>query len=157
MNSGSGQSSMDKLKAKNMPLAIQQAMQEEQQEEQTEQEIPMVQISAEEWMKLNEAVRRMEALSAQLSAQKADLKASAESYATVMKKAAQEQTEASAKAIRKIANEATEQVGKASERASEVIDRRIHRDEAIWFLRLALTFIPTILIFLLWVYVGLQM
>ena len=117
----------------------------------------MVQISAEEWMRLSETIRRMEALSAQLSAQKADLKASAESYATVMKKAAQEQTEASAKAIRKIANEATEQVGKASEKASEVIDRRIHRDEAIGFLRLAPTFIPTILIFLLWVYVGLRM
>ena len=48
MNSGSDQSSMDKLKAMNMPLAIQQAMQEEMQAEQTEQEIPMVQISAEE-------------------------------------------------------------------------------------------------------------
>ena len=157
MNSGSGQSSMDKLKAKNMPLAIQQAMQEEMQAEQTEQEIPMVQISVEEWMKLTEAVRRMEALSAQLSAQKTDLKASAESYATVMKKAAQEQTEASAKAIRKIANEATEQVGKASEKASRVIDRRIRRDEALWWLRLALTAIPMLLVLLLWVHVGLQM
>ena len=148
---------MDKLKAKKMPLAIQQAMQEEMQAEQTEQEIPMVQISAEEWMKLNEAVRRMEALSTQLSAQKADLKASAESYATVMKKAAQEQTEASAKAIRKIANEATEQVGKASEKAAEVIDRRIRRDEALWWLRLALTAVPMLLVLLLWVHVGLQM
>ena len=156
MNSGSGQSSMDKLKAMNMPLAIQQAMQEETAPEQmVEQEIPMVQISAEEWMKLNEAVRRMEALSAQLSAQKADLMASAESYATVMKKAAQEQTEASAKAIRKIANEATEQVGKASEKAAEVIDRRIRRDEALWWLRLALTAVPMLLVLLLWVHVGL--
>ena len=127
MNSGSGQSYMDKLKAKNIPPIIQ----EELLKEQTEQEIPMVQISAEEWMRLSETVRRMEALSAQLSAQKAALQASAESYATVMKKAAQERTEASAKAIRKIANEATEQVGKASERASEVIDRRIRRDEAL--------------------------
>ena len=153
MNSGSGQSYMDKLKAKNIPPMIQ----EELLEEQTEQEIPMVQISAEEWMKLTEAVRRMEALSAELSAQKADLKASAESYATVMKKAAQEQTEASAKAIRKIANEATEQVGKASEKAAEVIDRRIRRDEALWWLRLALTAVPMLLVLLLWVHVGLQM
>ena len=48
MNSGSGQSYMDKLKAKNIPPMIQ----EELLEEQTEQEIPMVQISAEEWMRL---------------------------------------------------------------------------------------------------------
>ena len=157
MNSGSGQSYMDKLKARNIPPALQEAMEETAPEQMVEQEIPMVQISAEEWMRLSETIRRMEALSAQLSAQKADLKASAESYAMVMKKAAQEQTEASAKVIRKIANEATEQVGKASEKASEVIDRRIHRDEAIGFLRLAPTFIPTILIFLLWVYVGLRM
>ena len=155
MNSGSGQSYMDKLKARNIPPALQEAMEETAPEQMVEQEIPMVQISAEEWMKLNEAVRRMEALSAQLSAQKADLKASAESYATVMKKAAQEQTEASAKVIRKIANEATEQVGKASERASEVIDRRIRRDEAIWWLRLALTAAPMLLVLLLWARVGL--
>ena len=153
MNSGSGQSYMDKLKARNIPPALQEAMEETA----PEQEIPMVQISAEEWMRLTETLHRMEALSADLTAQKADLKTSAESYATVMKKAAQEQTEASAKAIRKIANEATEQVGKASEKASEVIDKRIHRDEAIWFLRLAITFIPPILILLLWVYVGLRM
>ena len=157
MNSGSGQSYRDKLKARNIPPALQEAMEETAPEPKVEQEIPMVQISAEEWMKLNEAVRRMEALSAQLSAQKADLKASAESYATAMKKAAQEQTEASAKAIRKIANEATEQVGKASEKASRVIDRRIRRDEALWWLRLALTAIPMLLVLLLWVHVGLQM
>ena len=157
MNSGSGQSSMDKLKAMNMPLAIQQAMQEEQQEEQTEQEIPMVQISAEEWMRLSETIRRMEALSAQLSAQKADLKASAESYATVMKKAAEAQKEATEAALHKVTKEATEQVGKASEKASEVIDRRIRRDEALWWLRLALTAVPMLLVLLLWVHVGLGM
>jgi hypothetical protein len=148
---------MDKLKAMNMPLAIQRAMQEEMQAEQTEQEIPMVQISAEEWMKLNEAVRRMEALSAELSAQKAVLSSEASKYTEKMMRAAEEQKEAAEKALRKVTTEAAEQVGKASERASEVIDRRIRRDEAIWFLRLALTFIPTILIFLLWVYVGLRM
>ena len=148
---------MDKLKAMNMPLAIQQAMQEEQQEEQTEQEIPMVQISAEEWMKLTEAVRRMEALSAELSAQKADLKASAESYATVMKKAAEAQKEATETALYKVTTEAAEQVGKASERASEVIDRRIRRDEVLRWLRLALTAVPMLLVLLLWVHMGLQM
>ena len=157
MNSGSGQSSMDKLKAMNMPLAIQQAMQEEQQEEQTEQEIPMVQISAEEWMRLSETIRRMEALSAQLSAQKAVVASEASKYTEKMMRAAEEQKEATEKALRKVTTEAAEQVGKASARAPEVIDRRIRRDEAIWFLRLAITFIPPILILLLWVYVGLRM
>ena len=153
MNSGSGQSYMDKLKARNIPPALQEAMEETT----PEQEIPMVQISAEEWMRLSETVRRMEALSADLTAQKADLKTSAESYATVMKKAAEAQKEATEKALHKITREATEQVGKASEKAAEVIDRRIIRDEAIWWIRLALTALPTILVLLLWVYVGLQM
>ena len=75
MNSGSGQSYMDKLKARNIPQALQEAMEETA----PEQEIPMVQISAEEWMRLTETLHRMEALSADLTAQKADLKASAES------------------------------------------------------------------------------
>ena len=153
MNSGSGQSYMDKLKARNIPPALQEAMEETT----PEQEIPMVQISAEEWMRLTETLHRMEALSADLTAQKADLKTSAESYATVMKKAAEAQKEATEKALNKITREATEQVGKASVRATEVIDRRIRRDEAIWFLRLAITFIPPILILLLWVHVGLRM
>ena len=153
MNSGSGQSYMDKLKARNIPPALHEAMEETA----PEQEIPMVQISAEEWMRLTETLHRMEALSANLTAQKADLKTSAESYATVMKKAAEAQKEATEKALNKITGEAAEQVGKASARASEVIDRRIRRDEAIWFLRLAITFIPPILILLLWVYVGLRM
>ena len=117
----------------------------------------MVQISAEEWMRLTETVHRMEALSADLTAQKADLKTSAESYATVMKKAAEAQKEATEKALNKITREATEQVGKASVRATEVIDRRIRRDEALWWLRLALTAVPMLLVLLLWVRVGLGM
>ena len=153
MNSGSGQSYMDKLKARNIPPALQEAMEETA----PEQEIPMVQISAEEWMRLTETLHRMEALSADLTAQKADLKTSAESYATVMKKAAEAQKEATEKALDKITREATEQVGKASARASEVIDRRIRRDEALWWLRLALTAVPMLLVLLLWVHVGLQM
>ena len=151
MNSESGQSYMDKLKAKNIPPMIQ----EELMEEQTEQEIPMVQISAEEWMKLNEAVRRMEALSAELSAQKTVLSSEASRYTERMMKAAEAQKEATEAALHKVTKEATEQVGKASERASEVIDRRIRRDEALWWLRLALTALPTILVLLLWARVGL--
>ena len=157
MNSGSGQSYMDKLKARNIPPTLQEAMEETAPEQMVEQEIPMVQISAEEWMKLTEAVRRMEALSAELSAQKADLKTSAESYATVMKKAAEAQKETTETALHKVTKEAAEQVGKASARASEVIDRRIRRDEALWWRRLALTAVPMLLVLLLWVHVGLQM
>ena len=153
MNSGSGQSYMDKLKAKNIPPMIQ----EELLEEQTEQEIPMVQISAEEWMKLTEAVRRMEALSAELSAQKAILSSEASRYTERMMKAAEAQKEAAETALHKITREATEQVGRASEKAAEVIDRRIIRDEAIWWLRLALTAVPVLLVLLLWARVGLQM
>ena len=151
MNSGSGQSYMDKLKARNIPPALQEAMEETA----PEQEIPMVQIGAEEWMKLTEAVRRMEALSAELSAQKAILSSEASKYTERMMKAAEAQKEATETALRKVTKEATEQVGKASEKASEVIDRRIIRDEAIWWIRLALTALPTILVLLLWARVGL--
>ena len=151
MNSGSGQSYMDKLKAKNIPPMIQ----EELLEEQTEQEIPMVQISAEEWMKLTETVRKMEALSAELSAQKTVLSSEASRYTERMMKAAEAQKEATETALYKVTKEATEQVGKASEKAAEVIDRRIRRDEALWWLRLALTAVPTILVLLLWARVGL--
>lgn len=126
MNSRSGQSYMDKLKAKNIPPMIQEELLEEQ-------EIPMVQISAEEWMKLNEAVRRMEALSAELSAQKAVLSSEASRYTERMMKAAEGQKEATETAMHKVTKEAAEQVGKASEKATEVIDRRIIRDEAIWW------------------------
>ena len=125
MNSGSGQSYMDKLKARNIPPALQEAMEETAPEPKVEQETPMVQISAEEWMKLNEAVRRMEALSAELSAQKAVLSSEASKYTEKMMRAAEEQKEATEKALRKVTKEATEQVGKASEKAAEVIDRRI--------------------------------
>ena len=155
MNSGSGQSYMDKLKARNIPPALQEAMEETAPEQMVEQEIPMVQISAEEWMKLNEAVRRMEALSAELSAQKAVLSSEASRYTERMMKAAEAQKEATETALHKVTKEAVEQVGKASEKAAEVIDRRIIRDEAIWWIRLALTALPTILVLLLWARVGL--
>jgi len=153
MNSGSGQSYMDKLKARNIPLALQEAMEETA----PEQEIPMVQISAEEWMRLTETVHRMEALSAELSAQREALSSEASRYTERMMKAAEAQKEATEKALHKITREATEQVGKASARASEVIDRRIRRDEALWWLRLALTAVPMLLVLLLWVRVGLGM
>ena len=157
MNSGSGQSYMDKLKARNIPPALQEAMEETAPEQMVEQEMPIVQMSAEEWMKLNEAVRRMEALSAELSAQKAVLSSEASRYTERMMKAAEAQKEASEKALRKVTTEAAEQAQKASEKAAEVIDRRIRRDEALWWLRLALTAVPMLLVLLLWVHVGLQM
>ena len=153
MNSGSGQSYMDKLKARTIPPALQEAMEETT----PEQEIPMVQISAEEWMRLTETVHRMEALSAELSAQREALSSEASRYTERMMKAAEAQKEATEKALHKITREATEQVGKASARASEVIDRRIRRDEALWWLRLALTAVPMLLVLLLWVRVGLGM
>ena len=83
-----------------------------------------------------------------MSAQKAILSSEANRYTEKMMKAAEAQKEATEAALHKVTKEATEQVGKASERASEVIDRRIIRDEAIWWIRLALTALPTILVLL---------
>ena len=147
MSSGSGQSYMDKLKAKNIPPTLV--------EDEPTEEIPMVQISAEDWDELMAAVERMETLSADLTAQRATLSAEASKYAETMAKAAQEQTQTAEAQIKKIANEARELVGKASAKASAVIDRRIRRDEAIWLIRLILTVAPMILVLPLWVRVGL--
>ena len=151
MNSGSGQSYMDKLKARNIPPALQEAMEETA----PEQELPMVQISAEGWMRLTETVHRMEALSEELSAQRAVLSSEASRYTERMMKAAEAQKEVTEKALHKITKEAVEQVGNASEKASRVINRRIMQDEALWWLRLALTAVPMLLVLLLWVRVGL--
>ena len=126
MSSGSGQSYMDKLKAKNIPPTLV--------EDEPTEEIPMVQISAEDWDELMAAVERMEALSADLTAQRATLSAEASKYAEAMAKAAQEQTQTAEATIKRIASEASEQVGKASAKASAVIDRKAFRDEALWWL-----------------------
>ena len=147
MSSGSGQSYMDKLKAKNIPPTLV--------EDELTEEIPMVQISAEDWDELMAAVERMEALSADLTAQRTTLSAEASRYAEAMARAAQEQTQTAEATIKKIASEASEQVGKASAKASAVIDRNALRDEALWWLRLILTAAPMILVLLLWARVGL--
>lgn len=147
MSSGSGQSYMDKLKARNIPSSL---IEDEPKVENT-----MVQMSERDWNDLLAMVRRLEALSAELTAQRASLQAEASKYAEAMAKAAQEQTRTAEEQIKKIAKEASEQVGNASERASRVINRRIIRDEAIWFIRLILTAAPMILVLLLWARVGL--
>lgn len=147
MSSGSGQSYMDKLKARNIPSSLI--------EDEPKMENTMVQMSERDWNDLLAMVRRLEALSAELTAQRASLQAEASKYAEAMAKAAQEQTRTAEEQIKKIAKEASEQVGNASERASRVINRRIIRDEAIWFIRLILTAAPMILVLLLWARVGL--
>ena len=69
MSSGSGQSYMDKLKAKNIsPTLV---------EDEPTEEIPMVQLSAEDWDELMATVERLEALSSDLTAQRAILSAEA--------------------------------------------------------------------------------
>ena len=90
-----------------------------------------------------------------MASQDRDYLSAAMEYKRTMMEAAQEQTEASKKAIEKLTKEAMEQVGRASDRASRVINRQMFRDEAIWWLRLALTAFPTILVLLLWARVGL--
>ena len=146
MNSESGQSYMDKLKAKNIPPKLQS--------EEPAETIPMVQISQKEWMRLMEAMQRLIVLSADLKEQRASLKQEADEYTKAMMQAAQEQTRAAETVIKEISTEAMKQVGRTSEKASEVINRRIIRDEAIWWLRLILTALPTILVLLLWACVG---
>ena len=117
MNSGSGQSYMDKLKAKNTPLAIQEKLLKEARE----QTVPIVQISAEEWMKLTETVRRMEALSAELSAQKAVLSSEANRYTEKMMKAAEAQKEATEKALQMVSLYRNGELVKMSKRTGQSV------------------------------------
>ena len=147
MSLGSEQNYLDKLKAKNTPAALRQ--------QQETLQVPMVQISAEDWEKLQALLQEMRLTSGQMASQDRGYMSAAMEYKRTMLAAAQEQTEASKQAIEKLTKEAVEQVGRASDRASRVIDRQIWRDEAIWWLRLALTAIPTILVLLLWACVGL--
>ena len=70
MNSESGKSYMDKLKARNIPPQVQAEMQ-------MEEETPTVQISVAEWDELIASVNRLEELSAELKAQKAAFAAEA--------------------------------------------------------------------------------
>ena len=149
MSSESGQSYMDRLKAKNIPPTLR--------ESEATEKIPMVQISAEDWDELMAAVESLTALSADLTAQRATLSAESSKYTEMMLKAAQEQTQTAEAQIKKIVSEASEQVGKASAKASAVIDRNAIRDEALWWLRLILTAAPMILVLLLWARVGLGM
>ena len=147
MSLGSEQNYMDKLKAKNTPAALRQ--------QQETPPVPMVQISAEDWEKLQALLQEMRLTSGQMASQDRGYLSAALEYKRTMMSAAQEQTEASKQAIEKLTKEAMEQVGKASEKASRIIWRQTVRDEAIWWLRLALTAIPTILVLLLWARVGL--
>ena len=147
MSLGSEQNYMDKLKAKNTPAALRQ--------QQETPQVPMVQISAEDWEKLQALLKEMRLTSGQMASQDRGYLSVAMEYKRTMLAAAQEQTEASKKAIEKLTKEAMEQVGRASDRASRVINRQMFRDEAIWWLRLALTAIPMILVLLLWARVGL--
>ncbi len=94
MNSESGKSYMDKLKARNIPPQVQAEMQ-------TEEEIPTVQISVAEWDELIASVNRLEELSAELKAQKAAFAAEAGKYTEQITRAIQAQNEATAAAIRK--------------------------------------------------------
>ena len=147
MSLGSEPNYMDKLKAKNTPAALRQ--------QQGPPQVPMVQISAEDWEKLQELLKEMRLTSGQMASQDRGYLSAALEYKRTMMAAAQEQTEASRQAIEKLTKEAMEQVGRASEKASRIIWRQTVRDEAIWWLRLLLTAIPTILVLLLWARVGL--
>ena len=147
MSLGSEQNYMDKLKAKNTPVALRQQRETPQ--------VPMVQISTEDWEKLQALLQEMRLTSGQMASQNRGYLSAAMENKGTMLAAAQEQTEASKQAIEKLIKEAVEQVGRASEKASRVIERQMFRDEAIWWLRLALTAIPTILVLLLWARVGL--
>ena len=148
MNSESGLSYMDKLKANNVPPQLRK--------EENLNMVQTVQISAEEWKRLMYLLTQLEGASADFLAQKATLSDAVSKYTEMMAKAVEEQEKATKRAVKMISEEAVKQVGNASERASAVIRRSIFRDEVIWWLRLILTAAPMILVLLLWVRVSLE-
>ena len=96
MSLGFEQNYMDKLKAKNMPAALRS---------QETPPVPMVQISAEDWEKLQALLKEMRLTSGQMASQDRGYLSAAMEYKRTMLAAAQEQTEASKKAIEKLTKE----------------------------------------------------
>ena len=72
--------------------------------------VPMVQIRAEDWEKLQALLKEMRLTSGQMASQDRGYLSAAMEYKRTMLAAAQEQTEASKKAIEKLTKEAMEQV-----------------------------------------------
>ena len=141
MNSPSGaRDSLDELMKKNQPKQT--------------QEPNTVQISEEEWSRLSALLRRMEELIQEEQTERKTLTDTGDKYLSAMKKASEAQTESAAKAIRTIAENAEERVGKVSEKASRAIERRTSRDGFLWWLRLLLMALPTVLVLCLAVYLG---
>ena len=97
MSLGSEQNYMDKLKAKNTPAALRQ--------QQETPQVPMVQISAEDWEKLQALLKEMRLTSGQMASQDRGYLSAAMEYKRTMLTAAQEQTEASKQAIEKLTKE----------------------------------------------------
>lgn len=80
-------------------------------------------------MKLIEAWRRMEPLLAELSARKAILSSEVSRYTEKIDEDSRDAERGDRDLVTK---EVIEWVEKASMKVSEVLDKRIHRDEALW-------------------------
>ena len=116
--------------------------------------IPTVQIPEADWTRLQQTIKQLESLAVLESTERMMISMDGGKYLSAMKKASEAQTESAAKAIRTIAENAEERVGKVSEKASRAIERRAIRDEFLWWLRLLLMALPTVLVLCLAVYLG---
>ena len=115
---------------------------------------PTVSIMEADWTRLQQTLRQLESLAVLESTERRMISVDGEKYLSAMKKAALEQSEAAKEAIRKLEETSEKLVGSASEKASRAIERRTIRDGFLWWLRLLLMALPTLLILALSVYMG---
>ena len=115
---------------------------------------PTVSIPEADWTKLQQTLRQLELLAVLESTERRMISVDGEKYLSAMKKAAEEQSEAAKEAIRKLTETSERLVGNASEKASRAIERRTIRDGFLWWLRLLLMALPTVLVLCLAVYLG---
>ena len=148
MNSESGKSYLERLKAKNAPSTPI-----------TPQPPPMktVQISEADWERLTillENLERLEDSEWQAEQSIQALQKATEESAAKLTLTIHELSQTAQKEISRAIARSEEQVGRVSERVSAFLWRRAQREDALWWLKLILFALPLILFLLSWVRWG---
>ena len=115
-----------------------------------DEDLPTVQITEEDWTALEQTIAEIETVTKALQVATKDLTAATAEHKKVM----QELEEQTKKSMSKIENTATSMLGRLNADATSRINRRAELDDSLWWLRLLLTALPTVLVLLLAVYLG---
>ncbi len=139
MNSGYDKKfSLDEMTEMNMPKMT------------LDEEIPMVQITEEDWVAMAQTIAEIKAATTALTNATKELTAATKEQ----RKAMRELGDQTKKSVSQIENTATSMLGKLNENATSRAKRRAELEDSLWWLRLLLTALPTVLVLLLAVYLG---